>query len=69
MAAIWSPSWERVLGSVSIPLQISALRAPAYNPRLQTDIIIRLHAKMQLCFSFILVCFFNFNNVVSPCES
>ena len=52
--AIWSPSWERVPGIVSTPwvrLQIAALGALIYNPRLQTDII-SLCAKMPLWFFF-----------------
>ena len=55
MMAIWSPSWERVLSSASIPrvrLHIAVLGAPAYNPRPQTDIIISLRAKRQLWFNF-----------------
>ena len=57
VTAIWSPSWEKVLGSTSTPWirpQIAVSGAPTYNPRLQTDII-RLHAKIHLWFYFNIV--------------
>ena len=53
MTAIWSSSWQRVLGSVSTPwvrFQIASLGVPAYNPRPQDDTVISLLAKMQLQF-------------------
>ena len=52
LIAIWSPDWEKALGSVStarVRLQTAVLGAPTYNPKLQTDII-SLCAKMQLWF-------------------
>ena len=55
--AIWSPNWEKVCITQVRP-QIALLEAPAYNPRMPADIIIRGCAKMQLWFSF------NFYNVV-----
>ena len=61
LTAIWSLSWERVLGSGSTPWvrpQAVVSGAPAYNPRSQTDIIISLCAKMHLWFNF------NFYNAV-----
>ena len=35
-----------------VTFQIAFSGAPAYNPRLQTDIIISLHTKMQFLFYF-----------------
>ena len=46
-------------------LQIAVLGVPTYSPRPQTDIIITVHAKMQLWFYFNLVTML----FVSPCES
>ena len=60
ITAIWSPSWEKVPGCASTPwvrLQIAVFRAPAYNQKVQTDII-SLYAKIQLWFNFCnAVCF------------
>ena len=53
--AIWSLSGEKVSCSASAPqmkLQIAVWGLLAYNPKLQTDSIISVHAKMQLCFYF-----------------
>ena len=61
LTAIWSPSWEEVPGSAStlrVRLQIAVWGAPAYNPRLPTDVSIGLPAKMKWWF------FLNFYNVV-----
>ena len=54
VTAIWSPIWEKVLGTASTPWmrpQIAVSGVPIYNPRLQTDII-SLHAKIHLWFYF-----------------
>ena len=42
---IWSPNWENVPGSPSTPwvrLQRLQFEVPAYNPRMQSNIIINL---------------------------
>ena len=53
LTAMWGPNGGRTPGDSSAPcvrLQIEVLGATIYNPRLQTDIIVSLYAKMQLWF-------------------
>ena len=62
LTAIWSPNWERVIGSTSTlqrRLQIAVSGALSCNPRLQTDFIITLHEKCSpgFPFTFLHLCF------------
>ena len=55
VTATWSPRWEGVPGSVSAPwvrLPVAVKGVLGYSPKPQTDIIISLHAKMQVWFYF-----------------
>ena len=59
---IWSPNWEKVTGSVSatwVMLQRLPFGVPAYNARIQADIIINLWPNCKPGFMlmlFILLC-------------
>ena len=66
LTAIWSPNWERVLGSASTPLvrlQIAVLGASIYNPgcKLVSSVCVQKYISgFTLTFTMLFV---------SPCES